>query len=419
MKRFTLILTLLLTASVVMAVSPIDPYSQPYYGLMYRARLYSNVPGFSMSRMGIQTGSANNDTFYVAAYDWDADGSYSDYRADQWEGYGIDNYIAGGEFMLLCVSTGDSAAPQGEMRPITGWDSDAGMVIVSPTFTATVAQGEIIAFVHRSLLNKQKGLLRYQGTIDLLDGEASGITDGDDSLYVPDLARIYADNGWELGDYWLHFTNTTDGAAPQDEWRPVLDSDGATGCMTFTTAFTVEATTLDEVELVHYSLVPIRYTVGWSEWTEVVIDFADATWNSAATHEVITGTGDYEYEITVICSTSCSSTSSDSIWFFMGEAGATGNRMFSALLEDIDAGEGLIPITGWTKGWIWDGASDAGSNDLVNTQSGILRFAGHMGKDIGYEISDQAGAGGIITVFFRSRPLSTGGGAVAGAGGSL
>lgn len=516
MKKLLSVLLILALCLPLMAASPTSPYTQPHSGLFWRAHLYTNTPGFQIAFGGLTTGSANNDTLYIAAYDWDGDGS-GDYIADQFEGYGIDDYIGGGDFMVRVCMTADSAAPVFEERPLVAFDSDAGMVIVSPTFTAAVGADEYVMVIHRSVVGRQKGLLRYHGTIDLLDGEAAGITDGDDSLYVPDLAG-FGDDYWELGNFWLHFTKTTDGAAPQNQWRPVLNSVSATGCMTFTTAFTVEATTLDEVELVHeslvpanvrpgamryrsiaalragtaggidsatdsvyaddlvgdfideyftygdywihvvqstdgalpqdewravtkwtsstglvlfspdisvefteadefelvhYSEVPVRYTVGWSEWTEVVIDLSSATWNSVATHEVIAGTGDYELEIAMTCSTNCSSTSSDSLWFFLGESGATGFRMISALIEDIDAGEGLIPVNGWGIGYVWT------AENLVTTQSGIIRIACHMGKDVGYQIDDHAGAGGIITVFFRSRPLSTGGTAAAGAGGSL
>lgn len=157
MKRF---LSLLLAVALLfagiplltMADTPTSPYSQPHFGLMYRAHLYSNTPGFALSYMGLTTGAANNDTLYVGPYDWDGDTGYDDYTADQWEGFGKDGYLAGGQFVLQVIATGDSAAPQGERSRIVGWDSDAGMVIVSPVFSATVAQGEVVAFIHVSQL---------------------------------------------------------------------------------------------------------------------------------------------------------------------------------------------------------------------------------------------------------------------------
>ena len=521
MKRLTFVSMLLLVAIWTMPVfgaqSPTDPY-QPHDGLMYRANLYSRTPGFQLAFGGLTSMStANNDTIYVAQWDWDADDAYDDYDADQFMGYGMDDYIGGGDFFLRVCMTADSAAPYGEEREIRGFDSDAGMIIVSPTFTATVGQDEYVMVIHRSLIGKTKGQLRYHGTIDLLDGETTGITDGNDSLYVVDLTG-FGNDYWELGDYWLHFTKTTDGGAPQGQWRPVLNSVSATGCMTFTTAFSVEATILDEVELVHYSLVPdnvklgqcvyesivasgntttavltdligafpddyfnrgdywahyvyttdgaapideyravtdwvsstgtvttgaftaaatagdyvelivadlvpphFRYVgVEWSDWNELVIDFSSATWNTVATQEALAVTGDVLLELAIACSTNCTDTSADSLWWFMGESGATGMRMFSACFDDIQAGESLIPAAGWARGWIWDDAGDAGSNDLTsNMTGGTITIQCHMGKDVGFEISDHAATGGIIVVWYRYLPLSTGSSVADGAGGTL
>ena len=147
----------------------------------------------------------------------------------------------------------------------------------------------------------------------------------------------------------------------------------------------------------------------WST-VEVVINLAAAgLWEEAATHEVLTITGDVELEISIACSTNCTSASADSMWWFLGESGATGYRMVSFLLEDADAGENLIPGV-WSPGYIWSAAA------LTTNCGGIARITSHMGKDLGYQISDHAGTAGIITVFCRWRPLSTGGSVAAGVG---
>ena len=148
----------------------------------------------------------------------------------------------------------------------------------------------------------------------------------------------------------------------------------------------------------------------WSEPVEVVVNFSLAGWKTAAAHTLLTITGDVEFEISAHCSSNVASTSSDSLWIFLGESGATGYRMLSALAEDMDAGENLIPVNYSGRGWVWTAAG------LSTNVGGILRGTSFMGKDIKFEISDHAFTGGIVIFHVRWRPLTTGGNVVAGTG---
>ena len=147
---------------------------------------------------------------------------------------------------------------------------------------------------------------------------------------------------------------------------------------------------------------------------EVIVNFAAAgAWEEAATtHELFTVTGYVEFEISAFCSTNVATTSSDSLWLFLGEAGATGYRAVSLLGDDADAGENIIP-TVHSPGYIWTAAG------LTTNAGGAWKGTIFMGKDIGYSISDHDFTGGIIVFYCRWRPITTGGTVAAGAGGAL
>ena len=254
-----LLAALLIAAAIpAPAASPTSPYSQPHSGLMYRAHLYSNTPGMQLGFTGIVTSTSSASTLTIGIYDWDGDGDYDDYTADQWMGFGRDDYIGGGDFMLRVVATLDSAAPVFEERPIVGWDSDAGTVVVSPAFSAVVVRNEVVAVMHRLLCGKTKGLPRYAGTAALIStGDALGtLQSAVDSVYVPDLAG-FGNDYFNYGNYWFHYLMTTDGANPIDKWSPVLDYVSASGLFTFLVDFPITATANDRVELVIESQVPL------------------------------------------------------------------------------------------------------------------------------------------------------------------
>lgn len=146
----------------------------------------------------------------------------------------------------------------------------------------------------------------------------------------------------------------------------------------------------------------------WTTIRSPIIDFSSATWNIVATHEVFTVTGDVEFEIMAFCSTNCSGTSNDSIWFFQGDAGVTGFRAFSFDLDDADAGENLIPlimsadpVATVNGGYIWN------ANTLSLAGGGVWRGSIFMGQDIGYQLDDHVGVAGIIVLYCRWRPINS------------
>jgi len=148
----------------------------------------------------------------------------------------------------------------------------------------------------------------------------------------------------------------------------------------------------------------------WSQPLMVIIDLTTGTtWETAGTHEVLTVTGNVEFEITCYDSIGCTSASTDSLWFFLGESGATGYRAFSFMAEDAVAGDNLIP-TVHSPGYIWSAAA------LTTNAGGIWKGSIFGGKDIGYEISDHAFTAGQLVLYCRWRGD---GSVVAGGGGGL
>ncbi len=143
--------------------------------------------------------------------------------------------------------------------------------------------------------------------------------------------------------------------------------------------------------------------VGENLWKTdtLAVDFSVAGWNTAAAHGLWTVTGAVEFEISAYCSTNVATTSSDSLWLFQGESGATGYRIVSYLGEDLDAGENLFPQV-VTVGMIPPAAAVA-----VNS-GGIWKGTIFMGKDIKYQLDDHAFASGVLVFVCRWRPITTG-----------
>ena len=272
-KKFAVLLLaailVLMPALLIGANSPTNNNWGPAESFRWHNADYSRTAGYQMGFGGLTGTAANNDTLYLVAYDYSGDGA--EFTFGEWAQFGIDEYIGGGDFMLRVCMTADSAAPYGEERPIVAFDSDAGMVIVSPAFTTTVGTDEYVMAIHRTVLGKNKGEMRYRGTAALISSaDALGtLQSATDSVYVPDLAG-FGNDYFDLADFWLHVTRTTDGAAPQDQWRKILDSDDATGLCTFTDVFTAAFTALDEIELVHESLVPDNVRAGQPRYTSVI-----------------------------------------------------------------------------------------------------------------------------------------------------
>lgn len=151
MKRISLIVfTILLTIipSILLAAPRL-----PFSSVTFQSRDYGSQSD-GLGFVGSVSGSANNDTLVIDTWLWR--GSYVDpdsvaRNSFDWpSGTNGDHAFVGGQWYLMVTETSDSSTPLGEFSPITRWDASTGEVIVSPVFSATVAQYEHVAIIHRS-----------------------------------------------------------------------------------------------------------------------------------------------------------------------------------------------------------------------------------------------------------------------------
>jgi hypothetical protein len=137
-----------------------------------------------------------------------------------------------------------------------------------------------------------------------------------------------------------------------------------------------------------------------ANYIPVSVDFSSATWNTVATHEILTVTGAVRLRIIPICSTDLTTAGAGTIQ--LGDEGSTTAFIAATAGADIDAGE------------IW----------LTGTPAKVMAFSSvidrvESGNDIGFQIVTDAFTGGIIVFHCWFEPLNATGAVVAGAGGTL
>lgn len=135
-------------------------------------------------------------------------------------------------------------------------------------------------------------------------------------------------------------------------------------------------------------------------YVAVAVDLASATWNTAASHEVLTVTGLVRVHLWIECTENVAG--AGSIQF--GVEGATNGMIASTTGTDLDAGD------------LWYDASPTTSWD---TDGNVVMIYDINGLDIGYEITGAALTDGTLVVHCVWEPLNATGNVAAGAGGAL
>lgn len=134
----------------------------------------------------------------------------------------------------------------------------------------------------------------------------------------------------------------------------------------------------------------------------VTADFTSATWNTVATHEILTITGTVRLRIV---------------------AEATGNGAGATATAELgiegvtNAFIGTTTITDFVTGELWYDTSPTTFTDTLALA--VLDRIVSAGKDVGYEIKTAAATGGGIIFHVWWTPISSDGAVVAGAGGTL
>lgn len=162
-------------------------------------------------------------------------------------------------------------------------------------------------------------------------------------------------------------------------------------------------------------------TINDSNHIGVTADFSSATWNTMATHEVLTITGIVRLIVFIHCTESLAGALS---LIAIGNATDTGALMRGSPQDvtAVDAGDFLD----YASGDFAAGASaDGGFGGLWNPEGAarhgncLLDYIPLSGIDIGYELLDAPATDGTIEFHFWWWPLSVGATAVAGTGGAL
>jgi len=138
------------------------------------------------------------------------------------------------------------------------------------------------------------------------------------------------------------------------------------------------------------------------------VDFSNATWNTAASHEVFTVTGTIRGRLIIRC-TSTLTDAADGASIQMGVAGAT-----NALIASTGAaGAGGVTIT---SGNLWFSIAPA---NYGLSSSVVIDFIVSNGTDIGYEITGAALTGGTLEFDLYYEALNSTGAVVLGDGSAL
>lgn len=133
----------------------------------------------------------------------------------------------------------------------------------------------------------------------------------------------------------------------------------------------------------------------------VTADLTSATWNTVASHEILTVTGAVRVRILPICSGSV--TSGGAITGILGTETTTNGMIASTDLTTLDAGMAWLSAT----------------PSHLYAKTSVLDFIIANGQDVGYTIGSNAATGGTIVFHVWWEPLNSTGAVAAGAGGAL
>ena len=156
--------------------------------------------------------------------------------------------------------------------------------------------------------------------------------------------------------------------------------------------------------------LPFVNSVKLPNYFTVSADFASATWNTVASHEVATVTG----LVHMIILPQCTETLTDAADLATIQLGVEGST--AALIAATSAAGLAASTISATELWV-----DATPADLVATRSqfNALDFFVGSGLDVGYEIGGQALTDGTIVFHIWWEAIDSTGAVTAGAGGSL
>ena len=146
----------------------------------------------------------------------------------------------------------------------------------------------------------------------------------------------------------------------------------------------------------------VGHEFSWKQanYRKVTADFSSATWNTVATHEILTVSGPNRVIIIPECTTAL--TSGGAAELELGVEGDTDAFLGNTLATDIDQNEywlNATPAAVFSKSAVVD--------QIVN------------GLDVGYEVTVAALTGGVIDFHIWTIPLAESASVVSGSGGSL
>lgn len=144
-------------------------------------------------------------------------------------------------------------------------------------------------------------------------------------------------------------------------------------------------------------------------YVSVTADMASATWNTAASHEVLTITGTVRVRVLVVC-TETLADAADGASIQFGIEGTT-NAWIASTGAAGAGGNGIA------AGEIWIDATPTETNG--NTGTVVLDKIVAGGLDVGYELTGAALTDGTLVFHCWWVPISSDGHVAAGAGGSL
>jgi hypothetical protein len=191
------------------------------------------------------------------------------------------------------------------------------------------------------------------------------------------------------------YQTTATGIANVENYGYDIDTDGLQGTLVplVGTQLTAETNLLDNILGQEFSWKQANYI-------KVTADFTSATWNTVASHELLTVTGPCRIIIIPECTTGLTDGGGGTIQ--LGVEGTTNGLIAATTSADIDTGEFWLTTTP---------AARYARSSVIDT---IV-----IGLDVGYEIAVAAATGGAIDFHIWVIPLASGATAVAGLGGAL
>lgn len=157
---------------------------------------------------------------------------------------------------------------------------------------------------------------------------------------------------------------------------------------------------------------PPRKSARLPNYFVVTVDLSSATWNTVASHEVVTVTGDVYVEMFIKCTETVTDVS-DMSAAQVGVEGDTDAFIGTTSLSPM-AGESL------TAGRFWRSTTLGAADAYCLLTEAVMARSILGGLDIGYEITSEATSNGTLEFHVYWEPiLGSTGTCAAGAGGSL